>query len=196
MGREIKKEKEEIRRSILKKRSDLDPLQRKRYSFVIQEKAASILEQLRPVKVVTYVSYQSEVETLTLISWMLEKGIEVFVPVTEPGKRGFEISRVKRIVDLQPGYKGIPVPREATPEKIIPDAVICPGVAFDRDGWRIGYGGGNFDVFLQSLPEKTYKLGLAFSLQIIDRNLPLEDHDSRVDALITEKEIIIVKPFS
>lgn len=195
MTLETKQEKEEIRKRVLKARSALDSLHRKRYSFAIQEQAVNILQFLKPERVVSYVSYQTEVETQTLISWMLENGIMVLVPVTELDKRGFKISRVKRLVDLIPGYKGIPVPEEVIPEKAIPDVVICPGVAFDRQGWRIGYGGGNFDTYLKTLPEKIYKIGLAFSLQVVEENLPAETHDAQVDAIITEKEIIIIRSF-
>ncbi len=191
-----RQEKEDIRKRLLKARANLDFLSRKRSSFAIQEKAANILRIMRPERVVCYISYRSEVETQALISWMLEKGITVLAPVTVPKRRGFEISRVESLTDLVFGYKGISVPREAKPERVYPDVVICPGVAFDRLGWRIGYGGGNFDAYLKTLPEKTYKIGLAFSLQIVEENLPAEAHDARVDAIITEKEVILIKPFS
>lgn len=127
---------------------------------------------------------------------MLEKGIMVLVPVTESDRRGFKISRVDKLADLVPGYKGIPVPRKVVYEEVVPDVVICPGIAFDRQGWRIGYGGGNFDTYLRTLPERTYKIGLAFSLQVVEISLPVEAHDARVDAIITEKETIVVRPFS
>lgn len=65
------------------------------------------------------------------------------------------------------------------------DLILVPGLAFTRDGWRLGRGGGFYDRFLSQLPTSTVKLGICFDLQLVDA-LPTEPHDQRLDGVITE----------
>jgi 5-formyltetrahydrofolate cyclo-ligase len=70
------------------------------------------------------------------------------------------------------------------------DVVGVPGVAFDRGGRRIGYGGGYYDRFLRGLP--AFTVALAFGLQVLDEALPTGRFDLPVDAIVTEGETIRV----
>jgi 5-formyltetrahydrofolate cyclo-ligase len=68
--------------------------------------------------------------------------------------------------------------------------MILPGLAFDKSGARIGYGGGFYDRFLEKYPESaSCKISLAYDFQVYDQ-LEIEDFDERVDGIITEKRII------
>jgi 5-formyltetrahydrofolate cyclo-ligase len=69
------------------------------------------------------------------------------------------------------------------PEAI--DWVLVPGVAFDPQGGRLGYGGGYYDRLLPLLPSMTRRVAGAFELQVVER-VPAAPHDLRVDAVITE----------
>lgn len=69
------------------------------------------------------------------------------------------------------------------------DVILVPGLAFTRDGQRLGRGGGFYDRLLAQLPARTMKLGVCFDSQIVER-LPSEPHDQRVDAVATEREWI------
>jgi 5-formyltetrahydrofolate cyclo-ligase len=73
------------------------------------------------------------------------------------------------------------------------DVILVPGLAFTRDGQRLGRGGGFYDRLLVQLPAHTLKLGVCFDFQIVER-LPSEPHDQRVDAVVTEREFIAAKP--
>ena len=90
------------------------------------------------------------------------------------------------------GKFGIPEPMELmkVSYKSI-DAVIVPGVAFDKNGYRIGFGFGHYDKFLKKTPHAV-KIGLAFEFQIVD-SVPKEEHDVPVDFIITEKRVIDCK---
>ena len=66
------------------------------------------------------------------------------------------------------------------------DLILVPGLAFTRDGWRLGRGGGFYDRFLSQLPAHATKLGVCFDLQLVSA-LPTEPHDQRLDGVITEK---------
>ena len=70
------------------------------------------------------------------------------------------------------------------------DLLLVPGVAFDKRGYRLGYGKGFFDRFLKKV--KCQKIGLCFEIQIVDE-IPAESQDISMDVLITEKRIIVLK---
>jgi 5-formyltetrahydrofolate cyclo-ligase len=76
--------------------------------------------------------------------------------------------------------------RLVPPEEI--DLILVPGLAFTRDGQRLGRGGGYYDRYLASLPTAIMKLGVCFQCQLVE-SLPLEAHDQRVHAVVTEDGI-------
>jgi 5-formyltetrahydrofolate cyclo-ligase len=79
----------------------------------------------------------------------------------------------------------------------IPEVLLVPLLAFDRRGYRLGYGGGYFDRTLAALRERsksTRALGLGFALQEVPA-LPALAHDQRLDAIATEREIIRISDF-
>lgn len=68
------------------------------------------------------------------------------------------------------------------------DLVVVPGVVFDKNGYRIGYGGGFYDNFLPKLKTDAKKIAVAFEMQMIEQ-IPYEGHDVRMDKIITEREM-------
>ena len=73
------------------------------------------------------------------------------------------------------------------------DLIIVPGVVFDREGNRIGYGRGYYDRFLKLYP-RARKISLAYEFQIID-NLEVEEHDEKIDEIVTKNNIIRIKKY-
>jgi 5-formyltetrahydrofolate cyclo-ligase len=95
---------------------------------------------------------------------------------------------------LAPDLAGIAAPLAAAPE-LVPNVVVCPLIAFDRQGGRLGQGGGYYDRTIEILragPKPPWVVGLAFSIQEVDR-VPVEAHDQRLDAILTEKAFIPVR---
>jgi 5-formyltetrahydrofolate cyclo-ligase len=143
-----------------------------------------------------YCSYQSEVETRMLLHRCLAEGKSVSVPLTVPQQSELlAVAITNPATDLSPGYKGIPEPisslselRRVTPKSI--DIAIIPGAVFDRSGYRLGYGGGYYDRFLVQKAPQAYRIGLAFSQQLVNR-IPAFSHDIPMDMLITEKEVFV-----
>ena len=133
----------------------------------------------------TYVSFQQEVSTRKLISHAWSVGKAVAVPRVEG--RNMEFYYIKRREDLEPGCKNILEPKNhckaAQEEKVL---VILPGLAFDKTGHRIGYGGGYYDRYLAGRTD-VYKLGIAFDFQIYDQ-LPAEAFDCPADQVISNEE--------
>ena len=91
---------------------------------------------------------------------------------------------------LLPGGYGTSVP---APDKAIvePAVLFCPLLAFDRKGYRVGYGGGFYDRTLEALRATAPRLaiGLAFAAQEVEQ-VPIDEHDQRLDWIVTEKEAI------
>lgn len=179
-------EKSLLRKTALETRKALSPEE-------IKEKSANILRRLqdlpvfvRAQTVLCYVSSRdNEVGTHPLIEWLLTQCRTVLVPISG-NDRQLSWSRLHDLRELAPARFGILEPR---PEfrRITPppgDAVvIVPGIAFRRDGYRIGYGGGYYDRFLAGHPGAG--IGLAFDVQIIESFHP-EPHDVPLDYIVTE----------
>ena len=84
---------------------------------------------------------------------------------------------------------GIPEPEKI--KKVIPDILLVPLVAFDSRLYRIGYGGGYYDRYIEkfSNKKKLLKIGIAHSCQKINR-VPINNYDKKLDLIITEKYVL------
>ena len=135
----------------------------------------------------TYVNTQNEPDTIMLIDYSLKCQKQVFVPKVDGKNMDFyEISCVD---ELTSGYMGIyePIVDGKKPDKTGEGLFIMPGVAFDKNLNRIGYGGGFYDRYLEKYPD-FYKIAICYDFQVID-NIPTEDTDIKPDYIITERQI-------
>jgi 5-formyltetrahydrofolate cyclo-ligase len=136
----------------------------------------------------------SEVNTLDILNKVLEERKILALPATLRDKILFyKISSIKYLDGNQMVLSkfGIKEPLPSQSDLIDDiDLLIVPGIAFDRYGYRIGYGRGYYDRYLQ---RKKYvcSIGLAFELQLLDDNLPHEKFDQRVNAVATEEKIML-----
>jgi 5-formyltetrahydrofolate cyclo-ligase len=187
-------ESSQLRKNILAERNRLTHDEITVKSMAIQHRLLG-LEQLRDRRVIfVYVSFRSEVATLTLIDTLVEMGKTVVVPITRVREKRLDAIHItNRSTDLEPGYCDIPEPREhlrqtraVVTEEI--ETILLPGSVFDERGGRFGYGGGYYDRFLAKVPAAA-RIGLAFDLQIVEK-APLQDHDELLDLVVTESRII------
>ncbi len=165
------------------------------YSCSITEQLLQMDLLLQAATVFVYVDFRSEVKTRSLIQQMQGLGIKVIVPVTLLRERDLlpvQITSLKD--DLSPGYASILEPVEAirdtncvSPESI--DIIILPGSVFDECGGRMGYGGGFYDRFVSQKAPQAHRIGICYELQLVTK-APLQDHDERMDMIVTEKRII------
>lgn len=128
-----------------------------------------------------YLPYNQEVRTVPMLERALADGKKVAVPKVYGDKMVFiyitDLTRVAK------GYAGIPEPLEDGPVADDPTAlVLMPGLAFDRQGHRIGYGGGFYDKFLAAEPNHP-TLALCYAFQMLD-TLETEAFDIPVDCVI------------
>lgn len=184
----------QLRKKTLANRNKLSQKEIDTKSTAIQERLLS-LEQLRDRhNIFVYVSFRSEVATLSLIDALLNMGKKVIVPITRLQEKRLDAIHINnRITDLEPGYCGIPEPREEFCKKheILPEeieTILLPGSVFDERGGRFGYGGGYYDRFLAKVP-KAARIGLAFDLQVIEK-ATLQQHDEILDLVVTESRVI------
>lgn len=188
-------ERRQLRRRLLAERMGLAPADRRRLSEQIVDTLTALPHMQQSQTVLIYCSYRSEVETLVLLQRCLEAGKTVCVPLTVPAQSRLLAVAIKNpLTDLGPGYLGIPEPlpqlvesREVGADRL--EAVVIPGAVFDRNGNRLGYGGGYYDRFLTQGAPQALRIGLAYSRQLV-QTLPALGHDVPLDLLVTEMEVL------
>ena len=180
-------EKKKIRRRILKLRDGLSSEERGEKSKQIKKKLFTLFEFTSAKTVFFYAAKRSEVATKEMIEDALSLGKKVGLPIV----RGKEIffSQIFNYGKLIPSTFGILEPEEEHPISLDRvDLIIVPGIVFDSQGNRIGFGKGFYDRFLKKIPD-TFKIGLAFEIQIVE-TIPKISTDIPVDKIITEKRVI------
>jgi 5-formyltetrahydrofolate cyclo-ligase len=132
-----------------------------------------------------YAAKGTEVDTTAIADEAIHRGITVVYPRVIGGERTLVFHAVAA-ADLAPGQFGLKEPREDAP--VVPldriAAFVIPGLAFDREGGRTGWGMGHYDATLAQAPA-ALRIGLAFECQIIDR-VPRDAHDVAMHHVITE----------
>lgn len=137
------------------------------------------------------VSNFPEVDTFQIIRKAWEENKQVVVPKCRQKDKALIFRRLDQFSQLEPSFFGLLEPivdetAEVSLEEI--ELLIVPGLAFNRDGYRLGFGGGYYDRTLQKYTGKT--ISLAFEEQIVT-SLPIESHDLSVMKIITPKEVIV-----
>ena len=136
--------------------------------------------------VLTYVSYNQEVETHSFIDNCLSLGKTVLVPKVYG--RDMKFHRIMALSELKPGKYGILEPDNTDICEPEQGLMIMPGLAFDKEHHRAGYGGGFYDRYLEQHPA-FYKAAVAFSFQIVD-HIETESYDLKPDCIITEQAVL------
>lgn len=167
----------------------MSPGARKAKSSEIAERLFSLPEFKSASSVMFFASFRSEVDTLPMIRHSLAVGKRIILPKVK-GKDLwlFEIQNIDE--DIAPGAWGIPEPREILPATILDvDFMVVPGLAFDLNGNRLGYGAGFYDRILPLY--KKENAALAFEIQIVPE-VPISAFDIPIKKIVTEKRTIVV----
>lgn len=188
-------DKKTIRKEILRRRDSLDPKKKRQKDRLIMDKVFSLLEFQRARTIFYFASFRSEVSTLPHIKEAFRQGKRIFLPKVDNLKKRLKIYEILDLEEIKPGFMGIPEPevsadRERNINEV--DLVIMPGVAFDPQGNRLGYGAGYYDKLLSSLKRIIPLIAIAFDEQILE-SLPSEGHDVKIHMIVTDRRIIKVK---
>ncbi len=171
--------KEQLRREILARRRAVSSS----LSAAICRHVARLPVFCKASTIMLYFSAHSEVDTSLLFTLSEKAGKKICAPRVL-NETAMEAAYVDE-GPLQKGKFGIWEPCGKVAEDI--DLVIVPGVVFDRQGHRIGYGKGYYDRFLQG--RKVSTVGLAYACQVVPE-IPAEPHDVTLDMIVTEEGIL------
>lgn len=186
------KSKKEIRKEILQKRDLICEEDKKHMDEKIFNELINCEQYKNSNTIFAFVSFKSEVDTYKFIEYAISQGKTVGVPKIIKEEKHMEIFKINSLSDLENGYFGVMEPVEGC-EKINKeqiDFILMPGAVFDEKGGRIGYGGGFYDKFLSDVKNSVPKIAIAYELQLIE-NVPMDNHDIKIDGIITEKRKII-----
>ncbi|OEG00263.1 5-formyltetrahydrofolate cyclo-ligase [Vulcanibacillus modesticaldus] len=184
--------KAKMRKEYLEKRNLLSSKDVEQYSMIISEKILSHPSFVNAKTIMAYIPFRNEVDIRLVIEKAWAIGKQILVPKTEPKIKKIEPYLISSWEDLELGHFNVyePITLNKKPFNGAEiDLVLVPGVAFDKKGYRLGYGGGYYDRFFNHNKMIQNKIGIAYDFQILEQ-LPIDNHDYPVKELITEKRNI------
>jgi len=177
-------------------------LNRSELSEIICNKIVQQVAYQQANTVMWYLHCRSEVETFSTVVGELENGKKIVIPycmVDEKGLPKLGLWWLEDIAELRPGTWGILEPSTADWDKTNKqvssaelDLIIVPGVAFDRQGGRLGNGAGYYDRLLQDLTIDTRLTAICFESQLCDK-VVMEEHDIYMHTVVTERHSYTVE---
>jgi 5-formyltetrahydrofolate cyclo-ligase len=186
---DLRAAKRALRRRVLERRDAMTDRDRARAGEEVVERFLALPELDSARTVMAFWSFGSEVDTRPLLERLAASGRTVVLPTIRD--RALEPRTWKPGEELEETWFGASEPvggRSVDPAAI--DVVAVPGVAFDRAGGRVGYGGGFYDRFLGRLRADALRVGIAFSCQLVDEPVPAASFDVPIDAVVTEREVL------
>jgi 5-formyltetrahydrofolate cyclo-ligase len=181
--------KTNLRRIMLEKRKSLSPEDYRAMSLRIQQALLDTEEYILAMNLVLYAPIHNEVDSFLVMHDALTSGKNVFLPVV--ADKSLIFREVTDPLAMRKGSFGIMEPHENNrvfyPEQA--DIVVIPGVAFDLQGHRVGYGKGFYDKALHSLEGQGKLIAVCYDFQLVEK-IAGEPHDVKVDMIITEKRVV------
>jgi 5-formyltetrahydrofolate cyclo-ligase len=182
-----REEKKALRAELLGLRNAVSREDRDCWNRMLKEAFLELPEVKAADTVYVYLSYGSEIDTHGLTDALLKAGKKVAAPRVDGQEMAFyEIGGME---DTAAGYKGIPEPASHCRKLCDPRAlVLMPGLAFTKEGDRMGYGGGFYDRFLSKEPGHI-AIALAYPFQLLE-TIPVESADRRIQGVVLPDHII------
>ena len=185
--------KERVRKETLELRKAISTEELVKKSKDVAEKLFSTELYKNANTIMAYVDFRNEVKTEKIIKTAIADGKRIVIPISVIATRQLILSEIINYdIELESGAYGILEPRADYIREVDPslvDLVLVPGVAFDERGFRIGYGGGYYDRFLDRVRPETAKIALAVEVQMVEYAFE-DSHDIAVDMIITEDKIV------
>ena len=191
MMEDIRLVKKELRTAIKARLAAVSPDETLGASKSVLAQLESLEQWKRADIVLAFLSMKDEIDTIPILNAALEQGKTFAVPrVVGPDLVFYQIQDLKK--NVAPGAFGIlepvsglcPVAVENLPEHH--SVALVPGLAFDKENFRLGRGKGFYDRFLASAGDSLYKIGIGYSFQLVEK-VPREPHDKALDLVITSR---------
>jgi len=142
-------------------------------------------------RVCLYLSTKNEIPTRYIARELWGAGREICLPAWSRSDEVYKLYAFDPQMRLITGHHGIREPAIRIP--VLPwdvDAFILPGLAFDEQGGRLGYGAGHYDAILAKANKTAPKIALCYDWQVVEQPLPQDAHDMRMDWIVTDKRVI------
>jgi 5-formyltetrahydrofolate cyclo-ligase len=197
MNPDLAAQKQALRRRMREAREALDVEQRVAATVTAVERLLTLpaFEQVDGNVVAGYVAVRGELSPAGALAFVADSGGTVALPRVSDTPPRLRFHAMEAGIRVRPGRFGLSEPPETAPE-ISPGALavmIVPGVAFDVEGRRLGFGGGYFDgVIDQARAGGAVVIGFAYDFQIVDR-VPAGPDDRGVDVIVTDARVIDVR---
>ena len=187
LKKDIRAQKNELRAKMKCFRRDMPQAVKEKKDAAIRRGVQSLGQYQICQTLLTFVSTEIEVDTRVLIEQALRDGKRVAVPYCIEGTRQMDFYYIRSMADLVPRTFGVlePLPEQCQKWTGAPNSIcLVPGLAFDRHGFRLGYGKGYYDRFLAH-----YRSGavLLCREKLIREEIPLEPHDYPIPWVLTER---------
>ena len=191
----LKEQKQELRRDLLKKREGIAREAKEKMDNRILALFTSLISYRYSDTLLLYYPTKGEVDTRPLIKKALKAGKRVALPVCLDTESVMEYYFIRSENDLETGKYGIPAPKKNC-EKFDKDdehkgmIIVVPALAFDKEGYRLGYGKGYYDRYINEISATS--IGLVYSDFVMDK-LPRGRFDISVDLLVSEKGVKLIE---
>ena len=184
--------KRTLRQQILARRRALSHDIWRVSSQTAQQRLVALKEFTRAHCIALYAPTHNETDTADILAAALAAGKRVLYPAVCGEHMVFR--QVRGLNCLAKGNFGIlePCPSVCDHQADEPDLIVVHGVAFDVNGHRIGYGKGFYDRFLQHPGRTAHLVGLCHDFQLINGPIPAEEHDIRMEVIVTDQRSIYV----
>jgi 5-formyltetrahydrofolate cyclo-ligase len=184
----IADEKAELRRRMRAIRAAIPDAERAAQSEAAADRLLTLPEASAAQLAFVFNAFGSEIATGRLIERLAGRGVDLALPRLIGGL--LEPVAYRPGDPVAPSTYGALEPRDGEP--VDPDAidlVVTPGLAFDTNGYRVGYGGGYYDGFFRRAATKAARIGLCFDVQIVDA-VPHDDRDEPLHAVVSELRVV------
>jgi 5-formyltetrahydrofolate cyclo-ligase len=181
--------KAELRRDVQSRRDAVPADERKAAAEAIAAREFPLA--ITPGTVVSgFMPLKSEINPLPLLQKLAEAGARLALPAIAGRGKPLIMRAWEFGAPLDRGQLGIREPKAEAPE-VEPDILLVPLLAFDRAGYRIGYGAGYYDMTIHRLRalKPVTAIGIAFAAQEVPK-IPTTPRDERLDLVLTEREVI------
>jgi 5-formyltetrahydrofolate cyclo-ligase len=188
------RDKENLRAAVLERRGQLEDETVRRASQLMCERLETHPVYEAATSIAGYAAFRGEIDPKSLLDDALDDGHGVYLPRVVD-EHHLEFSQIEHHDELEEGAFGLMEPQGPAADLSEIDIFLVPGVAFDRQGGRIGFGRGYYDRVLSrrleaDRAEKAVFIGVCYDWQLVDDPIIVEPHDVAMDLVATDTEII------